>query len=339
MAEPEKKLLISPAPYIKSTRSRMMIETLIALTPATIAGLVLFGTRGLITTVVAILTAVGSEMLMLKLRKIKPRLQDIASAKLTGLLLALTLPPGLPWWATAIGAIIAIVIAKHFFGGLGYNIFNPALVGRAFLVASWPVIMTTWLAPLKGVDAVTTATPLALVKSQFQAEASLRLSPMAYESLRFMAVDPMMTLGNMGKHVSAYVNLLLGNYGGCIGETSALLLILGGLYLLFRKVIEWRIPFSYIGTAALMAIAFNQDPVFHILSGGLLLGAFFMATDLVTSPVTKPGRWIFGAGCGVLTMIIRFLGGYPEGVCYSILIMNSTVPLLDRYFRGRVYGK
>ncbi len=340
MANGNTKLLVSPAPHArdKMTGLAMMWETGLALLPATIVGILLFGTKGLLPIIVSITTALAAELAMLKLRKLQPKPADIGSAALTGLLLALTLPPALPWYAASLGAVIAIIIAKHFFGGLGYNIFNPALVGRAFLVASWPVIMTTWLAPLTGVDAVTTATPLALVKSQFNADPTLRLNALGFPSLSFMAADPMMLLTNIAEHGQVYVKLLFGAYGGCIGETSALALILGGIYLLWRKVIEWRIPLSYIGTVMIISILFNQDPFFHVLAGGLLLGALFMATDPVTSPVTKPGRWILGIGCGIITMVIRFVGGYPEGVCYSILIMNAAVPLLDRYFRGRTFG-
>jgi len=308
------KLLVTPAPHVKDTMSgaRMMQDTLISLTPAVIAAIILFGTKAVLPIVVSIITAVLAELGMLKFRKLPVAKADISSAALTGLLLALTLPPALPWWTCTVGSVAAIVIAKHFFGGLGYNIFNPALVGRAFLVASWPLMMTTWLAPLTGIDAVTTATPLAQFK------------PMA--------------LTKMAEHVPIYIKLLLGNHGGSIGETCAIALILGGMFLLWRKVIEWRIPLSYIGTVAVFSMIFNEDPAFHVLAGGLLLGTFFMATDPVTSPVTKPGRWIFGIGCGVITMVIRLWGGYPEGVCYSILLMNATVPLLDRYFKGRTFG-
>lgn len=338
MAEEKLKLLVTPAPHVKAAPINLMKDTLLALLPATIFGVILFGMKGLMPILVGVGFAIASEIAMLKLRKMKIRSSDIGSATLTGLLLVFTVPPALPWFATALGVVIAVVIAKHFFGGLGFNIFNPALVGRAFIVASWPVLMTTWLAPFTGVDAVTTATPLALVKSQFNADPSLSLNALVFPSLEFMALYPKMLLTNMFHHVPVYIKLLIGNYGGSIGETSAVLLLLGGLYLLWKKVIEWRIPVSYIGTVAVFAILSNQDPIFHILAGGLLLGAFFMATDLVTSPVTKPGRWIFGIGCGVITMVIRLWGGYPEGVCYAILLMNATVPLFDRYFRGKVYG-
>jgi electron transport complex protein RnfD len=314
MAEENIKLLISPAPHIKETRVALMKETLIALLPATVVGIAIFGARGLLPVIVSIIAAVAAEITVLKIRKMKPTTSDIGSSVLTGLLLAMMLPPALPWYAVSVGAIISIVIAKHFFGGLGFNIFNPALVGRAFLLASWPVMMTTWLAPFAGVDTITTATPLAITDG------------------------PSMLLTNMAENGSVHLNLLLGAHAGSIGETSALALIIGGLYLLWRKVIEWRIPLAYIGTVAILAAAFNQDPIFHVLAGGLMLGALFMATDLVTSPVTKPGRWIFGIGCGVITMVIRLFGGYPEGVCYAILIMNAAVPLLDRYFKGRRFG-
>jgi electron transport complex protein RnfD len=213
----------------------------------------------------------------------------------------------------ALGSIFAVVIAKHLFGGLGHNIFNPALIGRAFLLASFPVAMTTWVSPI---DGVTTASPLGILK-----EAT-------------------------GAQLPSISNLLLGNVSGSIGETSALALLIGGLYLLYKKHIDWRIPGSYLGTvfvltsivAAVKGHGFEY-PMFHLFAGGLFLGAFFMATDWVTSPVTKKGRLIFGFGAGILVVLIRLKGGYPEGVCYSILLMNVVTPLIDRYTKARVFGR
>lgn len=284
----------------------MMKETLIALLPAAAMGVILFGSRGLWPIVVSTLAAISAEVIMIGFRRKKLKAADIGSAALTGLLLALTLPPAIPWYATASGAMLSIIIAKHFLGGLGYNIFNPALVGRAFLMASWPVLMTTWVAPFSKVDAITTATPLAAVR--------------------------------LGQMAPTYMNMLFGLHGGSIGETCAIALLLGGLYLLIRKIIEWRIPLSFIGTVMVVSALFGRDPIFQVLGGGLMLGAFFMATDPVTSPVTKSGRWAFGIGCGIITMVIRLFGGYPEGVCYAILIMNAVAPLMDRYLRERVFG-
>lgn len=283
-----------------------MGETFLALLPAALVGIWLFGFKALFPILIAIGSAIACEIGFKAFRLQKAKPVDIASAALTGLLLAMTLPPGIPWYATVVGTAIAIIIAKNFFGGLGYNIFNPALVGRAFLMASWPVLMTTWPTP-NGIDVITTATPLA--------------------ASRYQHIIP------------GIKTMLLGLHAGSIGETCAIALIIGGLFLLYRRVIEWRIPLSYIGTVLIIAFAFGENPIFHALAGGLMLGVFFMATDPVTSPVTKAGRWIFGAGCGMITMLIRLGGGYPEGVCYAILIMNTTVPLLDKYARGKAFGQ
>jgi electron transport complex protein RnfD len=252
---------------------------------------------------------------------------DDGSAILTGLLLALTLPPSFPIAGTALGAVIAIVFGKQVFGGLGGNIFNPALLGRAFLQASFPVKITTWTLPAfagsgayydlvtsKAVDTVTAATPLGLLKFE-----------------------------GIGTHLKP---LLLGNIGGCIGETSAIALLIGGLVLIILKYADWRIPLSYIGTVFVLSGALwlinpnvYPNPLFMVLSGGLILGAFFMATDMVTSPVTPLGTWIFGIGMGVVLVVIRIWGGLPEGVMYSILFMNGLVPLINRWTRPKYFGE
>lgn len=231
------------------------------------------------------------------------------SAALTGLLLALTLPPRAPWWIAVVGAAVAISLGKEIFGGLGFNVFNPALVGRAFLVMSWPVLVTTtWFSNL-GIDAGTSATPLMLAKQK------------AVQST-----------------AAYYGPLLFNNYGGCIGEVSAALLIAGGLFLVWVKVIDWRIPASYLGTMLIMSMALGVDPVFHLLAGGAILGAFFMATDYVTSCTAPKGKIIFGVGCGFLTMVLRMYSGMPEGVTFAILFMNMAAPLIDRLVRPRVFG-
>jgi electron transport complex protein RnfD len=229
-------------------------------------------------------------------------------------LVAFNLPPDIPYWIPVLGSVFAIVAVKQLFGGLGANFVNPALAARAFLLASFPVHMTNWtLAP----DATTSATYLAILK----------------ENPGFVP------------QLSDYTALLFGNMGGCIGESSAFALILGGVYLIARKVINWRIPVCYIGTFALLAFVYGREGfftgyvLFELISGGLLLGAFFMATDYATSPISLRGKVIFGIGCGFLTYLIRFYGGYPEGVSYAILIMNLFVPLIDKYIRPRVYGK
>ena len=213
---------------------------------------------------------------------------------MTGILLALVLPPTLPLWMAGVGAGVAIILVKGLFGGLGFNIFNPALAARAILLASWPVAMTTWVTPI---DAVTTASPLLLAK--------------------------------MTQAVPDYLNLFLGNRAGSLGETSILAILIGAGILYWRRIIDWPAPTAYIGTVALLTFLLGRDPLFHVLSGGLLLGAFFMATDYITAPVTTPGRFIFGLGCGIITVLIRLYGGFPEGVNYSILFMNMLTPLID----------
>lgn len=302
--------LITHAPHVKDKASvpKLMYTVIFALLPAVLAGIYFFGLRALFLILTCVVTAVVTEYLMRKIMRKEVSVNDW-SAVVTGLLLALTLSPELPYFAAILGAVFAIAIGKHLFGGLGYNIFNPALIGRAFLAAAFPVHMTSWVVPLarKGVSAVSSATPLALMKFQHQA--------------------------------TPYGKLLVGNISGCIGETSALLLLLGGLFLAWRGVINWRIPVSYLGTVAVLSAIFGGDPIFHLLAGGLMLGAWFMATDLVTSPITKRGMWIFGIGAGILLVVIREWGGLPEGVMYSILLMNAVTPLINKYTRSRIYGK
>jgi len=272
------------------------------------AGVYFFGYRALSVIAVCLVTAVLTEYAVKKLLRKKPFVMD-GSAVITGLLLALVLPPTIPLWMAAVGSVFAIAIVKEAFGGLGHNIFNPALGSRAFLAACFAAKMTMWVAPMGfGVDAVTTATPL---------------------SNSFIWG---------GSKLSLYRDLFLGNTGGSIGETSALLILVGGILLLVLGIINWRIPLFYIGTVAFLSLAFGEDALFQILAGGLMLGAFFMATDYVTSPLTSRGRIIFGIGAGILTVIIRRFGGLPEGVCYSILFMNAVTPLIDRYVKVRPYG-
>jgi electron transport complex protein RnfD len=255
----------------------------------------------------------------------KPYTLRDGSAALTGILLALNLPPSSPWWLALLGSAIAIVIAKQVYGGLGYNPFNPALVARVVLLISFPVQMTRWTAPAplgSGIDAVTAATPLGEWKTA------------------------VMLTGKLPENLSdGTLSYLIGNMPGSLGEVSAIALLLGGLYLLWRKVISWHIPVSFIATTLLLSGIFwlidstrYPDPLFHLLTGGLLLGAFFMATDMVTSPVTNKGMLIFGIGCGVLTVVIRLFGGYPEGVSFAILLMNAATPLIDRFVKPRVFG-
>jgi electron transport complex protein RnfD len=310
----ENLLIVSSSPHLHNGNSvaKAMRDVLIALIPALIASLYFFGWAAAKVIITCILAAVLSEAVAQKIMKREVTIDD-GSAVVTGLLLAFCLPSTLPLWMAAIGAVVAIIIGKQMFGGLGNNIFNPALIGRAVLLASWPVAMTSWVAPL---DGVTTATPLGMLKQ-----------------------------GVIAEQLPSLWNLFIGNVGGSLGETSAVALILGGIYLLYKGHIDWRIPFSYLSIVFVFTLIVGfvigeglWYPLFHLLSGGLLLGAFFMATDWVTSPITKKGKIIFGIGCGLLTVIIRLMGGYPEGVCYSILLMNMITPLIDRYTKARVFG-
>jgi len=296
-----------------------------SLLPAMLTGAYYFGPRAVFTVLLCITSALLSEYIYQKGLKKKITLND-GSSFLTGLLLGMNLPPSVPFYIPIIGSFVAIVITKQLFGGLGYNIFNPALIGRAFLLVSFPKLMTVWTAPTAafiGMDALTTATPLGILKEQGQA--------------RLIEI--------FGDKLHLYWQLLAGNRAGCIGETSGVALIIGAAFLFSRRYITWHIPLSFIGTAALIAWifggtegGFTGDPLLHILGGGMLLGAFFMATDYVTSPSMKSGQIVFGIGCGFLTMLIRLKGGYPEGVMFAILIMNCFSPLIDRGFKSRVFG-
>ncbi len=314
MTNQDNLLIVSSSPHLHSPDNvpAAMRDVLIALIPALLVAVYYFRLPAVMVILACVVSAYGAELICLKMMK-KDMATKEYSALVTGLLLAFCLPPTLPVWMAALGSIFAIVIAKHLFGGLGHNIFNPALIGRAFLLASFPVAMTTWVSPI---DGVTTASPLGIMK-----EAT-------------------------GQQLPRIADLFLGNVSGSLGETSALALLIGGVYLLYKKHIDWRIPGSYLGTVFVLTSIVSaikgyglEYPVFHLFAGGLFLGAFFMATDWVTSPVTKTGRIIFGAGAGLLVVIIRLKGGYPEGVCYSILLMNVVTPLIDRYTKARVFGR
>lgn len=297
---------LSSSPHIRSgeTTPRIMLAVLLALLPAGVWGVWKFGAHA----GAVILSSVASCMLIEYLTQRfvfqkAPRFRD-GSAALTGLLMAYCLPPDIPLWQVVIGAFFAIFIAKECFGGLGGNIFNPALIGRAALLASFPVTMTTWQ-----VDGVTTASPLGILKER------------------------------LAHPAPSHLDLFLGNIPGSIGEVSKLLLLLGALFLLWRGIISPHTPLSFVAVVAALSLFFGRDPLAEVLSGGLVLGAFFMATDYVTTPLFTPGKILFGAGCGLLTVLIRNLGAYPEGVCYSILIMNILVPLIDRFTTPRVFGR
>lgn len=310
-----KKLIVSNTPHIRSsvTTTSIMADVIIALTPAALMGVYYFGFRALGIILMSIAWCVIFEWLFQKITKKKITVGDL-SAVVTGLLLAMNLPASSPLWMPVVGAFVAIVLAKQIFGGIGQNFINPALAARAFLLASYPSEMTKWTKPeglmSNALDAVTTATPLANLKEG--------------------AFEPGMT---------DIIDALVGNIGGCIGETCAIALIIGGIYLLVKKVISWRIPVTYIATVFILTFLFGRMPVYELFIGGLMLGAFFMATDYSSSPITPKGQIIMGIGCGILTSLIRVYGGYPEGVSYSILIMNLFVPLIDRYTQPKIFGE
>ncbi len=314
------KLFVSASPHVVKNESiaTIMWTVNIALLPAGVIGIYIFGFYSFWLIFVSIVSAVLTEWLIQKARRQKVTVSD-GSAFMTGLLLAYNLPPHCPLWIGVIGSFFAIAVAKQAFGGLGRNIFNPALAARAFLMSAWPHHLTTFTKPFV-YDVVTQATPLSLLK----------------EGKAHSVID-------MGL---SYWDLFIGNKGGSLGEVCVLALLLGGLYLLYKRIITWHVPISFILTVGIFTWIFGSkegflkgDYLFHVLSGGLILGAFYMATDYVTSPITKKGQVVFGICCGLLTCVIRLWGGYPEGVCYAILVMNSAVPLIDRFVLAKRYGK
>ncbi len=297
-----------------------MRQVIYALIPTALVGVYFFGIPALTVMLTAMISCVVVEAICQKIMGVPVSVKD-GSAILTGLLLAMNLPSGAPWWMVVIGSVVAIVIGKQVFGGLGNNPFNPALVARAFLIASFGVEMTTWpkpdVFPKAIADTVTAATPLGLLKEG--------------------GADAIANIGMF--------DLIVGNVGGCIGEVSAIALLIGAGYLLATGIITWHVPVTYIATVGIFTgICYAVDPVayanpwFHMFSGGLMLGALFMATDMVTSPISPKGKIIFGLGCGLLTSVIRLWGGYPEGVSYSILIMNAFVPLINRWTKPVKFG-
>ena len=316
------KLILSSSPHAHAANSvsSMMRDVAIALLPAAGCGVWLFGMRAVWLIAVCVAASVVTEALCRLAMRRENSIGDF-SAVLTGLLLALNLPPDLPLWMAVVGSVFAIAVAKQAFGGLGYNPFNPALSARAFMLISFTGAMTTWSFPAGGetaaavtgatpVEAVTCATPLALIKKGDAAQLDL------------------------------LKNLLFGNAGGCIGETCAVALLIGAVYLLIRRVITWHIPVSFLATVFVFAFfKGGVPPLFHVLSGGAVLGACFMATDYVTSPITAKGKLVFGVGCGLLTMCIRSGGGYPEGVSFAILIMNAVTPLINRFTQPKPFGR
>jgi len=323
-------MYISSSPHIGTPAStrQIMGMVLLALTPVSVFGVILYGLPALWTIVVSIAAAEISEALFRKVTRQDIRNADL-SAAVTGLLVALVLPPGMPLWMPAFGAVFAIVVAKEFFGGIGANAFNPALVSRAFLLLSFPAQTTTWPVPRaffgsNTADALTGATPLGIIKlGGSVADLSANLASVG------------LAAGN--NYWSTIKSLFLGTHGGCIGETSALLILIGFIFLLVTKVIDWRTPVSMIVSLFVFSFLFGRDPLFSILSGGLLFGAVFMATDYVTAPLTATGKFIFGCGAGLIAALIRKWGNYPEGVAYSILIMNAVTPFLNRLIQTK-YG-
>lgn len=307
-------LHISSSPHLRTSDSipKIMWSVAAALVPACAYSVWLYGWYAALLIGICVATAVLTEGAIQKLTKQKVTISD-GSAVVMGMLVACNIPPGITWWIPVIGTFVGMAVAKHCFGGLGFNIFNPALIGRAFLLAAYPKDMTTWISP---VDATTCATPLGILKERGVAE----------------------LIAAYGDKLSLYKHLLIGDIPGCIGETSALLILAGGIFMLVRGIITWHIPVTYLATLAVLTLIGGGDPIVAVLAGGVMLGAWFMATDMVTSPFTRRGQIVFGIGCGLLTFLIRRFSGYPEGTSYAILLMNAAVPLIDRYFPNRIYG-
>lgn len=317
------KLIVAPSPHVQTLQStaHIMRDVVIALLPALVVSTIVFGVDVLRVTALSVAACVVFEFLIQKYVVRGPLTISNWSAVVTGVLLAFNLPASIPWWIVLIGAFVAIAIAKMTFGGLGKNPFNPALVGRVFLLVAYPVQMTTWPLPVNGAfDALSGATPLAAVKQGLAAPDALGVQ-----------------------------DLLLGNMPGSLGEVAALALLVGFVYLLWRRVITWHIPVTILATMALFAFVVAlckgesgamlwQLPLFHVLAGGAILGSVFMATDYSTSPMTVKGGVIFGIGIGVITMLIRLWGAYPEGMSFAILLMNACVPLINKYVKPKRFG-
>lgn len=359
------RLVVSPSPHLHDRTSIPMVmwNVVLALVPALVAAVYFWGFRALWLTLAGAMAAVITEGLIQKFRKVPITIAD-GSAFLTGLLLSYNIHAGAPFWLPVVGAVFAIAVGKQVFGGLGRNPVNPALLGRVFLLASWPTLMTSgWQTTkqaiqgtLSGInpamvtnitdkakDLITSSTPLGVAKA-------LRDSTTVQSLISDAGGDTELPLRifNGLFDFSTLRSIFLGNIGGCIGEVSALALLLGAAYLVYKNIIEWRIPLFYIGTVFGLSFLFGGIagsgysillPFFHIFAGGLLLGAFFMATDYTTSPITKAGRIYYAIGCGVLTIVIRLVGGYPEGVSYSILLMNVATPLIDKFTMPKAFGR
>ncbi len=323
-------LTVSPSPHVHSDASvqKLMYGVIFAMLPAMAVSFYVFGIGALFVTALSVISCVFFEFVLTKyLLKKEPTIMD-GSAIITGILLAFNVPSNLPWWAVVIGSFVAIGIGKSAFGGLGNNPFNPALVGRVFLLISFPVQMTSWPVPfasrLQFLDATTGATPLGLIKE---------------------GIDAGIPISELVTKIPSYLDLMIGGMGGSIGEISAIALIIGFIYMLWKKIVTWHIPIAMLSTIILFSGILwvvnpekFMDPVFHLMTGGVMLGALFMATDYVTSPMTTKGMLIYGAGIGFLTIIIRNFGSYPEGVSFAILIMNGLVPLMNKYIKPKRFG-
>lgn len=329
-----KKMMLSPFAHSGDSIRKAMLDVIIALIPAVIASIYFFRLNAVILLVVTTATCVLLEWVCRVIMKRPNTISDL-SAIVTGIILTLTLPPTTPIPIAMIGALVAIVLMKQLFGGIGCNIFNPAAAGRGVILIAFSVPLTTWLAPaaLGGLDGITTSTPLTVVKSIFQLITTGN------------GAEAVVKTQEIVKEPSIFINLFVGNTAGSLGETSVLALLIGGIYLIIRKRIHWEIPLIYIGTCFVIASVVGLAnglgfifPLLHILSGGLFLGAIFMATDWVTKPLTKKGRIVYAIGLGAITMVIRLNGNFPEGVLFSILIMNMLTPFLDRYLKNKVFG-
>jgi electron transport complex protein RnfD len=363
----ENKVIVSPAPHLhdKTSVPWVMWQVVIALIPALVAAVYFFGWQALYLTLLGAFSAVATEAVIQKFRKVPVTIAD-GSAFLTGLLVAYNINAGAPWWFPVMGSVFAIAVGKQVFGGLGHNPVNPALLGRAFLLASWPTLITsgwvhTRLGSVNGINLsnlapdiqtiapkayalVTSATPLNVIKTLRDTTFVHSLTPDMSESYNIAnnIYQQLCSIGTI-KH------MFWGNIGGCLGEVSAIALLIGAAYLLYLNIIEWRIPFFYLLTVLVLTVLmggvkgmdanYMMLPLVNLFSGGLILGAFFMATDYTTSPITKNGRIIFAIGCGLLTVVIRKVGGFPEGVCYSILLMNIATPLIDRFTIPKPFGE
>jgi electron transport complex protein RnfD len=336
----------APFTHAPSSVSRTMTMVLVALTPATAINLYLFGWPAILLFAVTLAACVAAEAGSLALagRAVRPTLLD-GSAVVTGWLLAMSLPPWAPWWTGVLGAVFAIPLAKHAFGGLGQNLFNPAMVARVALLVSFPVVMTAWVIPqpLFSASAPGFGEALAITFGGQTLDGVTSASALGHVKTELTRGIP---VSQSAAQVPDLMDMALGLRAGSLGETSLLLILAGGLFLLWRRIISWHIPVAFLGTLLAMGTLFNAiNPdrfaggLFHLVSGASFLGAFFIATDYVTSPVSKPGQLVFGVGCGLLTWLIRNFAGYPEGVAFAVLLMNSLTPIIDQYTRPRRFGR